>query len=156
MVDGQLFEKLNIVLFVLGSDGVAVDGLHESPCASSKFQGIGCLMMEESDIGGGGGTLGEGDNEEFRYPLVEGTSRKHLGDVSWDGLQMKIECDAMLLIMVDEMIKKMGIGDDRGGDLWEGKKMTCLDDERMKKRRNGVPCRDHFEVVEFVLEQEDA
>ncbi|GKD16557.1 hypothetical protein Tco_1205715, partial [Tanacetum coccineum] len=34
--------------------------------------------------------------------------------------------------------------------------MTCLDDEKMKKRRNDVPCHDHFEVVEFVLGQEDA
>ncbi|GJS03992.1 hypothetical protein Tco_0320500 [Tanacetum coccineum] len=28
--------------------------------------------------------------------------------------------------------------------------MACLDGEKMKKRRNGVPCHDHFEVVEFV------
>ncbi|GJR84948.1 hypothetical protein Tco_0155733 [Tanacetum coccineum] len=34
--------------------------------------------------------------------------------------------------------------------------MTFLDDERMKKRRNDVPCHDHFEVVEFVLGQEEA
>ncbi|GJT53585.1 hypothetical protein Tco_0988639 [Tanacetum coccineum] len=34
--------------------------------------------------------------------------------------------------------------------------MTCLDDEMMKKIRNDVPCHDHFEVVEFVLGQEDA
>nr|GEY74834.1 DNA helicase Pif1-like protein [Tanacetum cinerariifolium] len=30
--------------------------------------------------------------------------------------------------------------------------MTCLDDERMKKRWNDVPRHDHFEVIEFVLE----
>ncbi|GJW37287.1 hypothetical protein Tco_0060207 [Tanacetum coccineum] len=35
-------------------------------------------------------------------------------------------------------------------------KMTCLDDEKMKKIRNDVPCHDHFEVVEFVLGKEDA
>ncbi|GJY96247.1 hypothetical protein Tco_0512608 [Tanacetum coccineum] len=34
--------------------------------------------------------------------------------------------------------------------------MTCLDDERMRKRRNDVPCHDYFEVIEFVLGQEDA
>ncbi|GJU27712.1 hypothetical protein Tco_1166333 [Tanacetum coccineum] len=34
--------------------------------------------------------------------------------------------------------------------------MTCLDDEKMKKIRNDVPCHDHFKVVEFVLGQEDA
>ncbi|GJW61064.1 hypothetical protein Tco_0110399 [Tanacetum coccineum] len=28
--------------------------------------------------------------------------------------------------------------------------MTCLDDERMKKRQNGMPCHDHFEVVKFI------
>ncbi|GKA07200.1 hypothetical protein Tco_0686424 [Tanacetum coccineum] len=30
-----------------------------------------------------------------------------------------------------------------------GCEMTCLDGEKMKKRRNGVPCHDHFEVVEL-------
>ncbi|GKC72304.1 hypothetical protein Tco_1118187 [Tanacetum coccineum] len=34
--------------------------------------------------------------------------------------------------------------------------MTYLDDEKMKKIRNDVPCHDHFEVVEFVLGKEDA
>ncbi|GJX97493.1 hypothetical protein Tco_0353291 [Tanacetum coccineum] len=53
---------------------------HESPCASSKFQGMGCPMMGgESDVGGGRGTLGGGDNGEFRYPLVEGDD-KRVGD----------------------------------------------------------------------------
>ncbi|GJT21581.1 hypothetical protein Tco_0891518 [Tanacetum coccineum] len=33
--------------------------------------------------------------------------------------------------------------------------MACLDDEKMKKIRNDVPCHDHFEVVEFILGQED-
>ncbi|GKA15123.1 hypothetical protein Tco_0694870 [Tanacetum coccineum] len=53
---------------------------HESPCASSKFQGMGCPMMGgESDVGDGGGTLGGGNNWEFRYPLVEGND-KRVGD----------------------------------------------------------------------------
>nr|GEW05528.1 hypothetical protein [Tanacetum cinerariifolium] len=48
---------------------------HESPCTSSKFQRMGCPMMGgESD--GGGGTLGGGDNGEFRYPLVDGDDRE--------------------------------------------------------------------------------
>nr|GEX90001.1 hypothetical protein [Tanacetum cinerariifolium] len=34
--------------------------------------------------------------------------------------------------------------------------MTCLDDERMKKKRNDVPYHDHFKVVEFLLEKKDA
>ncbi|GJV49683.1 hypothetical protein Tco_0329156 [Tanacetum coccineum] len=34
--------------------------------------------------------------------------------------------------------------------------MTCLDDEKMKKIRNDVPCHDHFEDVKFVLGQDDA
>ncbi|GJY23727.1 hypothetical protein Tco_0397385 [Tanacetum coccineum] len=55
---------------------------HESPCASSKFQGIGCPMMgRESDVRGGGGTLGGGNNGEFRYLLVEGDD-KRVGDFS--------------------------------------------------------------------------
>ncbi|GKG34050.1 hypothetical protein Tco_0434209 [Tanacetum coccineum] len=50
---------------------------HESPCALSKFQGMGCPMMgRESDVGGGGGTLGRGDNDEFRYLLVEGDDKR--------------------------------------------------------------------------------
>nr|GFA47007.1 hypothetical protein [Tanacetum cinerariifolium] len=28
--------------------------------------------------------------------------------------------------------------------------MTCLDDERMKKRQKGVPCHDHFKNNRFV------
>ncbi|GKA84246.1 hypothetical protein Tco_0805841 [Tanacetum coccineum] len=32
--------------------------------------------------------------------------------------------------------------------------MACLDDEKMKRIQNDVPCHDHFEVVEFVLGQE--
>ncbi|GJW93032.1 hypothetical protein Tco_0172704 [Tanacetum coccineum] len=44
---------------------------------ASKFQGMGCPMMGgESDVGGGGGTLGGGDNGEFRYPLVEGDDKR--------------------------------------------------------------------------------
>nr|GFC51637.1 hypothetical protein [Tanacetum cinerariifolium] len=34
--------------------------------------------------------------------------------------------------------------------------ITCLDDERMKKRWNDVPFHDQFKVVEFFLEKEDA
>ncbi|GJV61830.1 retrovirus-related pol polyprotein from transposon TNT 1-94 [Tanacetum coccineum] len=34
--------------------------------------------------------------------------------------------------------------------------MTCLNDEKINKIRNDVPCYDHFKVVEFVLGQEDA
>ncbi|GJY58848.1 hypothetical protein Tco_0458740 [Tanacetum coccineum] len=41
---------------------------------------MGCPMMgEESDVGGDGGTLGGGDNEEFRYLLVKGDD-KRVGD----------------------------------------------------------------------------
>nr|GEV42833.1 hypothetical protein [Tanacetum cinerariifolium] len=51
---------------------------YASPCASSKFKRIGCPMMC-GESGGGGGTLRRGDNEEFRYPLVEG-DYKRVGD----------------------------------------------------------------------------
>ncbi|GJS64658.1 hypothetical protein Tco_0679222 [Tanacetum coccineum] len=52
---------------------------HESPCALS-FQGMGCLMMGgESDVGGGGETLGGGDNGGFRLPFVEGDDER-VGD----------------------------------------------------------------------------
>ncbi|GJY09247.1 hypothetical protein Tco_0377432 [Tanacetum coccineum] len=53
---------------------------HESPYASSKFQGMECPMMGgESDVGGGGGTLSGRDNGDFRYPLMEGDD-KRVGD----------------------------------------------------------------------------
>nr|GEW33078.1 putative reverse transcriptase domain, ribonuclease H-like domain protein [Tanacetum cinerariifolium] len=45
---------------------------HESPCALSKFQRMECPMM-------GGESDGGGDNEEFRYPLVDGDD-KRVGD----------------------------------------------------------------------------
>ncbi|GJW47667.1 hypothetical protein Tco_0079313 [Tanacetum coccineum] len=52
---------------------------HELPCASSKFQGIGCSMIGD-EVGGGGETLRGGDSiEDEEVSLVVGVLEGALG-----------------------------------------------------------------------------
>ncbi|GJX34325.1 hypothetical protein Tco_0245882 [Tanacetum coccineum] len=52
---------------------------HELPCASSKFQGIGCSMIG-GEVGCGGETLGGGDVDE-EVSLVDGDLEGVLGEL---------------------------------------------------------------------------
>ncbi|GJY55198.1 retrovirus-related pol polyprotein from transposon TNT 1-94 [Tanacetum coccineum] len=69
-------------------------------------------------------------------------------DVDSGGLSFKesfiglFESGRHLVVLVVERTKRV--------------KMTYLDDEKIKKIQNDVPCHDHFEVIDFVLGQEDA
>ncbi|GJY61350.1 hypothetical protein Tco_0462007 [Tanacetum coccineum] len=84
-----------------GGGGMMVVRRHESPCASSKFQGMGCPMMG-----------GESDVEwwrcqwEFRYPLVR-WMKCRVGDwcvaIDEDDVSVILGCFANGILEVDAM-----------------------------------------------------